>query len=136
MAADLAPVPAGRFEMGRHVGSGSAAERPVHSVYLSAFDIDVHEVTNQKYADFLNRGYAEGWIHVFDGVVYSAEGDSAEEGGDRQDAREGARSLHAVLHALLAADGTVLAPRASRHDQHRYPRFAQYRFYSSTDRFS
>ena len=66
----MVPIPAGEFEMGRHVGSGGNDELPVHTVYLDAFYMDVYEVTNQKYADYLNSAYAQGRVTVSGGVVY------------------------------------------------------------------
>ena len=45
-------VPAGEFEMGNEDGDGD--ERPVHTVYLDAYYIDVYEVTNAQFAVFLN----------------------------------------------------------------------------------
>ncbi len=67
-------VPGGSFEMGRHVGSGASSELPVHPVTLDAFYMDVLEVSNQKYADFLNKAYTEGRIMVSSGVVYQVGG--------------------------------------------------------------
>ncbi len=47
-------IPAGEFEMGDHFGEGYPNERPVHTVYVDAFLIDVYKVTNAQYAEFLN----------------------------------------------------------------------------------
>jgi sulfatase modifying factor 1 len=69
----MVPVPAGEFEMGDSFGEGDDDELPVHDVHLDAYYIDVHEVTNQQYADALNWAWAEGGlIEVTDGVVYKA----------------------------------------------------------------
>ena len=57
-------VPAGTFEMGRHVGFGNSRELPVHPVTLDAFYMDVYEVTNEKYAAYLNKAYAQGRVTV------------------------------------------------------------------------
>jgi eukaryotic-like serine/threonine-protein kinase len=46
-------VPAGEFEMGSE--DGDSDEQPVHTVYLDAFWIDEHEVTNFMFAEFLNQ---------------------------------------------------------------------------------
>ena len=62
--ADMVPIPAGTFETGRHVGTGYSSELPVHTVNLDAFYMDVYEVTNQKYADYLNTAYAQGLVAV------------------------------------------------------------------------
>ena len=67
--AEMAFVPAGDFEMGDHYGVGEPDELPVHAVYVSAFYVDVREVTNQQYTDYLNSAYAQGSIEVTGGVV-------------------------------------------------------------------
>ncbi len=45
-------IPAGEFEMGSHTGKNN--ERPVHTVYLDAFYMDVYEVTNVQYKAFVD----------------------------------------------------------------------------------
>jgi formylglycine-generating enzyme len=45
-------VPAGEFLMGSNTGSND--ERPQHSVYLDAFEIDCFEVTNAQFAQLLS----------------------------------------------------------------------------------
>ncbi len=45
-------IPAGEFEMGSHTGKNN--ERPVHTVYLDAFYMDVYEVTNAQYKTFVD----------------------------------------------------------------------------------
>lgn len=63
-------IPAGSFLMGS--GSGDADEQPVHRVAISAFYLDIHEVTTGAFARFVQEtGYrteAErwGWAGVFD----------------------------------------------------------------------
>ena len=42
-------IPAGEFEMGDHFNEGSSDERPVHTVYVDAFYMDIYEVTNAQY---------------------------------------------------------------------------------------
>ncbi|MEW5868227.1 MAG: bifunctional serine/threonine-protein kinase/formylglycine-generating enzyme family protein [Chloroflexota bacterium] len=46
-------IPEGEFKMGSDDERDSAA--PVHTVFLDAYYIDVYEVTNAKFADFLNE---------------------------------------------------------------------------------
>ena len=53
--APMVLIPAGEFEMGDHHGVGDGDERPVHTVYLDAFCMDECEVTNGRYARFLNE---------------------------------------------------------------------------------
>ena len=45
-------IPAGEFEMGSD--KGAANEYPGHTVYLDAFYIDTHEVTNAQYKAFID----------------------------------------------------------------------------------
>ena len=45
-------IPAGEFEMGRN--QGAANERPVHTVYVDAFYMDIYEVTNAQYKVFVD----------------------------------------------------------------------------------
>ena len=52
---DMVAIPGGTFEMGDHAGVGSSDERPIHSVTLDAFFMDKYEVSNTKFADFLNN---------------------------------------------------------------------------------
>ena len=59
----MSRVPAGSFEMGRSyklpddglkwVPHILRDDRPVHTVSLGAFEVDIHEVTNREYAKFL-----------------------------------------------------------------------------------
>ena len=44
-------IPAGKFQMGNM--AGDVDERPIHTVHLDAFYIDVHEVTNTQYRQFV-----------------------------------------------------------------------------------
>jgi len=48
-------IPAGEFLMGTPEGAGEYDEQPKHKVHLDAFFIDKYEVTNAKYAKFLNE---------------------------------------------------------------------------------
>ena len=47
-------IPTGTFEMGDSFGEGLAHELPVHTVSVNAFYMDVNEVTNAAYKQFLN----------------------------------------------------------------------------------
>jgi len=44
----MAQVPAGCFDRGDAFSEGNADELPVHNVCVSAFEMDVHEVTNAE----------------------------------------------------------------------------------------
>lgn len=48
---DMVLIPAGEFKMGSRSGAGD--EQPVHTVYVDAFYIDKHEVTNAEYHKFM-----------------------------------------------------------------------------------
>ncbi|MDA9860455.1 SUMF1/EgtB/PvdO family nonheme iron enzyme [Planctomycetota bacterium] len=52
---DMVAIPGGTFEMGDHAGVGTTDELPLHSVTLDAFYMDKYEVSNTKFADFLNN---------------------------------------------------------------------------------
>ena len=58
--AGMVLIPAGEFQMGDSFGEGGALELPVRLVYLDAFYIDRHEVTNQQYVDALNWAWSQG----------------------------------------------------------------------------
>jgi len=66
----MAPVPSGYFNMGDHHGVGGTNELPVHPVYVDALYVDEHEVSNRKYADYLNTAHAQGLVTVSAGDVY------------------------------------------------------------------
>ena len=50
--ANMALIPAGRFQMGSK--NGEFDEKPVHTVYVDAFYIDKYEVTNAQYKQFVD----------------------------------------------------------------------------------
>ena len=51
-ASDMVLIPGGPFQMGSQ--DGEVDERPVHTVYVDAFYMDRHLVTNADYSRFLN----------------------------------------------------------------------------------
>jgi formylglycine-generating enzyme required for sulfatase activity len=53
---DMVQIPAGCFDMGDPFGEGHSGELPVHNVCISAFEMDVHEVTNAEYAACVDDG--------------------------------------------------------------------------------
>jgi formylglycine-generating enzyme required for sulfatase activity len=50
---EMVLIPAGSFMMGSEKGDYFDFEKPVHSVFLSAFRMDKYEVTNEKYYVFV-----------------------------------------------------------------------------------
>ena len=78
-----ADIPAGSFVMGDQYGDGRVAdgEVPVHPVELDAFSIDVHTVTNDDFAAFVDAtGYqTESEVFGFSAVFHLAfDGDDAD----------------------------------------------------------
>ncbi|MHC4946412.1 MAG: formylglycine-generating enzyme family protein [Planctomycetota bacterium] len=63
-------VPGGAFDMGDHAGVGDPDELPVHAVGVDTFMMDVFEVNNDQYCEFLNEAYLLGNIEVIGGEVY------------------------------------------------------------------
>ena len=51
---DMVLVPSGNFRMGSQPFLFDADESPMHTVTLSAFYVNVYEITNAEYASFLN----------------------------------------------------------------------------------
>jgi len=52
---DMVLIPAGEFWMGSSEEKGNDIERPRHKVYLDAYWIDKHEVTNAEFARFIEE---------------------------------------------------------------------------------
>ena len=46
-------IPAGEFQMGSNDPEARESEQPVHTVYVDAFYMDQHEVTNSEYQKFV-----------------------------------------------------------------------------------
>jgi formylglycine-generating enzyme required for sulfatase activity len=59
----MTQIPAGCFDMGDHFSEGFYDELPVHEVCISAFEMDVHEVTNAEYARGVDEGVCTSPIH-------------------------------------------------------------------------
>ena len=49
----MALIPAGEFKMGSNDEEAEASEKPTHTVYVDAFYMDIHEVTNAQYQEFV-----------------------------------------------------------------------------------
>ena len=52
--AKMVLIPAGEFQMGSNDSQADDDEKPVHTVYLDAFYMDVYEVTNAQYKQFVD----------------------------------------------------------------------------------
>ncbi len=62
-------IKGGEFIFGAPKGFGWGSEGPQHKVKLSPFAIDIYEVTNKQYCDFLNKALDESSIAIVDGEV-------------------------------------------------------------------
>ena len=75
-------IPAGKFQMGSIDADADGDEKPVHTVYVDAFYMDTHEVTNAAYKAFVDansqwqKGNAKfhdgGYLSDWDGNNYPA----------------------------------------------------------------
>ena len=58
-SAEMILIPAGEFKMGSPKNDDNHWERPIYTVYLDAFYMDIHPVTNAQYQRFIEEtGYA------------------------------------------------------------------------------
>ncbi len=64
-------IKGGEFLFGAPKGFGWGSERPEHRVTLSPFEMDIYEVTNKQYCNFLNKALDENLIEIVDGEVVS-----------------------------------------------------------------
>ncbi len=51
---EMRTIPQGKFLMGSKQATGRADERPQRSIYLDSYEIDVVEVTNERYLKFIH----------------------------------------------------------------------------------
>ena len=74
----MASIPAGKFEMGDHIGfvdpKHGGDETPIHTVRLDSFNIGIYDITTAQYCDFLNSALEQKQIEVRDGGVYLTGG--------------------------------------------------------------
>ena len=56
---DMVFIHGGEYEMGDHYAVGAPQEKPVHLVYVDSFFMDIYEITNQQYCDYLNWALSE-----------------------------------------------------------------------------
>ncbi len=81
---DMVLIPAGNFQMGSDDQEARPAEQPVHTVFVDAFYMDTHEVTNADYQQFVlanpewqkdrvDAKYHNGdYLKLWDGTTYPA----------------------------------------------------------------
>ena len=68
----MVAIPAGEFQMGSNDPEASNDEQPVHTVYVNAFFMDEHEVTNLEYQKFVlanprwGKDRIDSWFHEGD----------------------------------------------------------------------
>ena len=67
-------IPAGEFTMGSE--ANTAANNPVHIVYVDAFYMDKYEVTNAQYAAFLNVAGEDAAANYYLGAYWQNQGDN------------------------------------------------------------
>ena len=60
---DMVLIPAGNFQMGSNTGNPADA-KPVHTVYVDAFYMDIHEVTNAQYKQFVDANPQWGQARI------------------------------------------------------------------------
>jgi formylglycine-generating enzyme required for sulfatase activity len=70
----MAPIPAGSFEMGDHVGfvdpKHGGDETPIHAVRLDAFEMGIYDITTAQFCEFLNSAMEQNQIEVRSGGIY------------------------------------------------------------------
>ncbi len=71
---EMIAVPAGSFEMGEPWDGGWPYARPVHTVFLSAYEIGKFEVTNQEFVGVLNWAQARGYLDPVTPEAFEAYG--------------------------------------------------------------
>lgn len=73
----MVQIPGGSFDMGDSFNEGATDERPVHNVCISAFQMDVHEVTNAEYAECVGAGGCTAPLYSYSFTRTSYYGDPA-----------------------------------------------------------
>ncbi|MFC1715641.1 formylglycine-generating enzyme family protein [Candidatus Poribacteria bacterium] len=68
-------IPAGEFDMGDAFNEGGANELPVHAVYLDDFYMDVYEVTNAQYKEFVDATGHPAPVNWSGGTYPAGKGD-------------------------------------------------------------
>jgi formylglycine-generating enzyme required for sulfatase activity len=69
--------------MGDHCGAGVSNDLPLHDVYIDSFYMDIYDVTNQQYCDYLNSAYSQGLIDVSGDSVSKTDNKGSKAGKTR-----------------------------------------------------
>jgi formylglycine-generating enzyme required for sulfatase activity len=101
-------VAAGEFQMGDPFFEGDPDAWAVHAVYLDAYYIYTHEVTNQLMADTLNWALAQGGL-----IEVTGDGVVKQPGTDI----EYCDTEESFSYSLLAWDGVRFAPKPNKDHQ-------------------
>jgi formylglycine-generating enzyme required for sulfatase activity len=73
----MVTIPAGEFTMGND--QGREEERPAHTVFVDAFEMDLFEVTNEDFAKFVDEtGYVTEAEKAADGATWRTRGEGKE----------------------------------------------------------
>ena len=57
---EMITIPEGYFLMGSKAGEGRPDERPQNKIYLDSYEIDVNEVSNKRYLNFIKKTNRKG----------------------------------------------------------------------------
>jgi len=71
-------IPPGRFLMGDSLNAGQADQRPVHSVFVSGFHMDTHEVSNGEMIQVMQWAFDNGKIVAVHSSSINVEGNQQE----------------------------------------------------------
>lgn len=128
-------IPAGSFLMGDSFAEGFPDELPVHEVYVSAFYMDVHEVTKALWDEVASWAQANGYdIKPSDGdgktpdhPVYNVSWYEAVKWANARSEREGLRPSYYTVSGGVYRTGMVTSPIPSwRSDGYRLPTEAEW----------
>ncbi len=72
---EMVLIPEGPFQMGSQPGAGDLDEMPIHAAYVSAFYIDLREVTQAQFSVFTaEEGFMDPVVPVFEDDLSLLEG--------------------------------------------------------------
>ena len=118
-------IQSGAFWMGRD--DAGADEAPLHRVYVGAFWLERHKVTNAEFAEFLDARGADGrrypWGDATPTAAHAVFGRpyKATEPGEGRPAGASPYGVHDLIGNLREWTATTLKPYPYRHDDGREP---------------